>query len=81
LGEEHAGPRARRPDDDPPLGPPAVGGQRRRVLRQLETQRAGEELDGAVIVIDDDREVLKPHGGRLARRCSRRADLAATGGA
>jgi hypothetical protein len=66
-----------------------VGGQRRRVLRELETERAGEELDGPVIVIDDDREVLKPHAGRVTRRCSRRVAgggmrreaLAVTGGA
>jgi hypothetical protein len=61
LGQEHAGLRAGRADDHPPLVAPTFSGQGRGVLDELETERAGEELDGPVIVIDNDREVLKPH--------------------
>src|SRR6185437_810411 len=78
LSQEHAGQRAGRADDHPPLRAPAFGGQGRGVLDELEAERAGEELDGPVVVIDDDREVLKPHaqqrtaaGRHYPRRISR----------
>jgi hypothetical protein len=50
AGEKDAGLRAGRPDDDPPLRP-AVVGQRRRVLDEVESQRAGEEPDRLVVTI------------------------------
>ena len=52
---------ARRPHDDPALGPPTCGGQGRRVLDQLEAEDVDEEPDGSVVVVDDQRYVLDVH--------------------
>jgi len=70
AGEKNAGLRAGRPDDDPPLRP-AVVGQRRRILDEVESQCAGEEPDGRVVIIDNDRELLDPHE-QQARPATRR---------
>ena len=40
---------------------PPVVGQRRRVFGQVESEDAREEIDGPVIVIDDDRDLVQQH--------------------
>jgi hypothetical protein len=52
AGEYEAGAAVGRSDHDPPLRSP-VGRHGRGVLRQDESQRPGEELDGGVVVVDD----------------------------
>jgi hypothetical protein len=64
LGEQDAGLGAGRADHDPPLRPAAAGGQRGGVLHQVEPQRLGEEGDGLVVVLDDDRDLVQPHEHR-----------------
>lgn len=58
AGEEDAGLCAWWADDDPPLGLAVVAGEGWRVLGQFESQRAGEEGDRLVVVLDDDRGEL-----------------------
>ena len=60
LGEEQAGLRLRRSDDDPTLRTSIVRG-RRRVLDEIEPQCIDEEADGVVVVLDDQRRVLDVH--------------------
>src|SRR6516165_1824382 len=76
ASEHDAGLAPGRPDDDPPFRPPVVG-QRWRVFGQVEPEDAREELDGPVIVVDDDRDLVQQHAreptsgsgaGRRARR-------------
>jgi hypothetical protein len=52
AGEYEAGAAVGRSYDDPPLRAP-VGRHGGGVLRQDESQRPGEELDGGVVVVDD----------------------------
>jgi len=66
LREEQSGLRIGRSHDDPPLGSTVVGG-RRRILDQLEAERADEELDCTVVVVDDERDVLDHHSCTLGR--------------
>ena len=58
AGEQDAGLAPGRPDDDPPFRPPVVG-QRRRVFGQVESEDVREELDGPVVVVDDDRDLVQ----------------------
>ena len=52
AGQYEPGVAVGRSYHDPPLRAP-VGRRRCRVLRQDESQRAGEELDGGVVVVDN----------------------------
>ena len=60
LGEENAGVTAGRADDHPPLRPPVIG-QRGRVLDQVKSESAGEERNGLVVVVNDDRNLVQSH--------------------
>jgi hypothetical protein len=60
AGEYESGATLGRPHHDPPLRA-TVGRHGRRVLGQDEPQRAGEELDGRVVVVDDQRYELERH--------------------
>ena len=62
LGEQDRGVAAGWADDHPPLRP-AVVGQRRRVLDQVKSESAGEEGNGLVVVVNDDRNLVEPHAG------------------
>lgn len=57
AGKQDAGLRPGRPDHHPPLQS-AVIGRGWGVLDQLEAQRADEEGDGPVVVLDEDRDEL-----------------------
>jgi hypothetical protein len=46
-----------RPHDDPSFGPPVVR-RRRRVLDEVEVENADEEVDGRVVVVDDQRREI-----------------------
>jgi hypothetical protein len=58
--QQQAGLGTWRPDHDPPLRA-AVVGQRRRVLHELETRRAHEEVDRLVVVVDHHRDEAYLH--------------------
>ena len=60
LGEEQRGVGPRRPNNDPSLWT-AIVRRRRRVFDELEAQLLHEELDGFVVAVDDDRNLLKEH--------------------
>ncbi len=62
LSEQQRAGRAGRPNDHPPLGPSVVG-QGRRVFDELEAEDVHEEPDGTVVIVDDQRELLKMHAG------------------
>ena len=66
-GQQQAGRGARRPDHHPPLGPSVVrlGGG---VLHQLEAERADEELDGRVILGDDEGDEAQVHRVSIGRQ-------------
>ena len=58
--QQDAGIRARRPDDNPPFRP-AVIGQGWRILDQVESEDAGEEGDGRVVLGYDDGDQVQLH--------------------
>ena len=60
AGEHEAGAAFGRSYHDPPFRAP-VGRLGRGVFRQHEPQRTGEELDGGVVVVDDQRYELEGH--------------------
>ena len=66
-GEQEACLRTGWPRHDPALRTPIVR-QRRPVLHQLEAERADEELDGTVVLVDDDRGEVDPHGRSVRTR-------------
>jgi hypothetical protein len=73
LSEEQPGLRLGRSDDDPTLRTSIVRG-RGRVLNEVEPQCVDEELDGVVVVLDDQRGLLDVHtptvrGPRFAAEC------------
>ena len=60
LSEKQAGAGSRRSHDDPPLRPTVVGGCG-RVVDELKPQRTNEEVDRAVVVLDDQRHQFEVH--------------------
>jgi hypothetical protein len=65
LGQQQSGRGAGRPDDDPPLGAPAVAGQGGGVLDQVEAEGVGEEGDRRVVVLDDHADGFEVHAVTL----------------
>ncbi len=55
-----------RADDHPALGAPVIG-ERRRVLDKIEPKNTGEELDGRVVLINDQSNQVDPHPGSVRK--------------
>src|SRR5262245_25787856 len=55
-GEQYPARRARRAHDHPALWPPVPGGERRRILDEVEAENADEEVDGGVVLLHDERD-------------------------
>src|SRR5215470_17782692 len=55
-GEQYAARSAGRTHDDPALRSPVPGGERGRILDEVEAENADEEVDGRVVLLHDKRD-------------------------